>query len=102
MRWFPVAFLTSGISKVTHGGIELTTPVLRVRMLNHYATTPLLSLFEANWTFQISRIAMGIWCYCCNSCLLVKGTEPMVVHVSGGLFTFPGSKTWCDTRGIMA
>ena len=28
MRWFPVAFLTNGVLKVTHGGIEVTTPVL--------------------------------------------------------------------------
>ena len=28
MRWFPVAFLTNGVLKVTHGGIEQTTPVL--------------------------------------------------------------------------
>ena len=31
MRWFPVAFqtpVTNGVLKVTHGGIELTTPVL--------------------------------------------------------------------------
>ena len=41
MRWFPVAFLANGVLKVTHGGIELTTPVLRVRMLNHYAAAPL-------------------------------------------------------------
>ena len=38
IRWIPVAFLTNGVLKVTHGGIELTTPVLRVHMLNHYAT----------------------------------------------------------------
>ena len=42
MRWFPVAFLTNGVFlKVTHGGIELTTPVLGGRLLNHYATLPL-------------------------------------------------------------
>ena len=40
MRWFPVAFLTNNVLKVTHGGIELTTPVLRVCMLSHYATVP--------------------------------------------------------------
>ena len=40
MRWFPVAFLTNGVLKVTHGGIELTTPMLSVRMFNHYATAP--------------------------------------------------------------
>ena len=28
LRWFPVAFLTNGVFIVTHGGIELTTPVL--------------------------------------------------------------------------
>ena len=28
MRWFPVVFLTNGVFIVTHGGIELTTPVL--------------------------------------------------------------------------
>ena len=44
MRWFPVAFLANGVLKVTHGGIELTIPVLRVRMLNHYATTLSVSL----------------------------------------------------------
>ena len=26
MRWFPIAFLTSGVFIVAHGGIELTTP----------------------------------------------------------------------------
>ena len=44
VRWFPVAFLTGGISIVTHGGIELTTPVLWVRMLNHCVTAPLVSI----------------------------------------------------------
>ena len=28
MMWFPVAFLTNGVFTVTHGGIELATPVL--------------------------------------------------------------------------
>ena len=28
MRWFPVAFLTNGAFKVTHGGRELKIPVL--------------------------------------------------------------------------
>ena len=28
IRWLPVAFLTNGVLRVTHGGIELTTPVL--------------------------------------------------------------------------
>ena len=28
MRWYPVVFLTNGVLKGTHGGIELTTPVL--------------------------------------------------------------------------
>ena len=40
-RWFPVAFLANGVLKVTRGGIELTTPVLRVRMLNYYVMAPL-------------------------------------------------------------
>ena len=35
MGLFPVAFLTNGVFILTHGGIELTTPVLRVRMLLH-------------------------------------------------------------------
>ena len=43
MKWLPVAFLANGVLKVSHGGIELTsTVVLRVRMLNHYATVPFL------------------------------------------------------------
>ena len=41
MRCFPVAFLANGVFIVTHGGIELITPVLLVCMLNHYATAPL-------------------------------------------------------------
>ena len=41
MRWFPVAFLTNGVLKEEHGGIELTTPLLRVPVLNHYASTAL-------------------------------------------------------------
>ena len=41
MRWFPAAFLTNGVLKMTHGGIELTTPVLLVRLLNHYTKAPL-------------------------------------------------------------
>ena len=42
---FSVAFLANGVLKVTHGGIELTTPVLLVRMLNHYITaSPFASL----------------------------------------------------------
>ena len=28
MMWFPVAFITNGVLKVTHGEIELTAPVL--------------------------------------------------------------------------
>ena len=28
MRWCPVVFLTNGVLKVTHGGIELRAPVL--------------------------------------------------------------------------
>ena len=45
MRWHPVAFLTNGVLKVTHGGIELTTPALRVRMINHYATAPCIRIY---------------------------------------------------------
>ena len=41
MRRLPFAFLTNGVFVVTLGGIELTTPVLWVRMLNHNATAPL-------------------------------------------------------------
>ena len=41
MRWFPVAFLTDGVFIVTRAGIELTTLVLWLCMLNHYATKPL-------------------------------------------------------------
>ena len=49
MGWFPVAFLTNGVFlKVTNGGIELTTSVLRVRVLNHYATTPLIMIRNIN------------------------------------------------------
>ena len=28
MTWFSVTFLANGVLKMTHGGIELTTPVL--------------------------------------------------------------------------
>ena len=42
MRWLPVAFLTNGVFIVTHGGIELTTPAFRGRMLQHYTPAPLL------------------------------------------------------------
>ena len=41
MKWFPVAFLTKGAFFVMHGGMELPTLTLRVRMLNHYTTEPL-------------------------------------------------------------
>ena len=37
MRWFPFAFLSNGVLKVTHGGIELTTLVCESASLT---TTP--------------------------------------------------------------
>ena len=40
-RWFPVAFLANSVFVVTRAGFELTTPVLRVRKLNHHNTAPL-------------------------------------------------------------
>ena len=37
MKGFPVAFLANGVLQVTHGGIELTIPVLLIGMLSNYA-----------------------------------------------------------------
>ena len=38
MRWIPVAFLNNCVFIVTHGGVELTTPVLQLHTANHYTT----------------------------------------------------------------
>ena len=46
MKWFPVTFLTNGVLKVTHGGIELTTPVLGLRMLQSKAPFIIESVFQ--------------------------------------------------------
>ena len=40
VRWFPVAFLASGVFMVTLAGFELTIPVLRVRRLKQYKNAP--------------------------------------------------------------
>ena len=48
MRRFPVAFLTNGVFIVTRAGFELTTPVSRVRMMNHYTTAPLLHIDDVD------------------------------------------------------
>ena len=55
MKWFPDAFLASGVLKLTHGGIEMTAPALWVRMLNHYATA-LLHCIVKMWHVVVQMI----------------------------------------------
>ena len=52
MRQFPVALLTNGVLKGTHGGMELATPLLRVCMLNHWSDG-----VYPNWMLPSSPVA---------------------------------------------
>ena len=48
-----IAFVLNDVLKVPHGEIELTTPVLGVRILNHYAM--------ARLPYKYSRLIMAIY-----------------------------------------
>ena len=64
MRWFPVAFLTKGISKVTHGRIQplcCESACLTTTLRHHYTLRSLLHVEQFSdrlFKFAFSQIYM--------------------------------------------
>ena len=75
MRWFPIAFLISGVLKVTHGGIKLG-----FCMLNHYATAPLVMYKYA----EIELFRYGVLKYIERD-LFIKRVEKRTVHKTASM-----------------
>ena len=85
MSWFPVAFLTNDDLKVTHGEIELTIPVLWVRVLNRYTTAPLLRSIALFSTYSLEKLTVATE----ECCILIESSMQWGLVSSTSISVFP-------------